>query len=169
MLADRPVYRNWDRNYAVSTFVQSGCERRLGFRPLLFPLAVDTTVFRRSRPAFSRPDEPVLLHPARLLPWKGVHRTSSCSTCSAGRGLTPRLLSTDTQRIADWDGELDKYRVEINELIVAKGLREQVEFISPRFDEMPALNRADIVLYRTVADEPFGLRAAGGNRAASGH
>ena len=54
--------------------------------------------------------------------------------------------------------ELDKYRVEINELIVAKGLREQVEFISPRFDEMPALyNRADIVLYPTVADEPFGL------------
>ena len=75
VLADRPVYRTWDGNYAVSTFVQSGCERRLGFRPFLFPLAVDTTVFRRTRAAFSQPGEPVLLHPARLLPWKGVHYT----------------------------------------------------------------------------------------------
>jgi glycosyltransferase involved in cell wall biosynthesis len=158
VLADRPVYRTWDRNYAVSTFVQTGCERRLGFRPLLFPLAVDTTAFRRSRPAFSRPDESVLLHPARLLPWKGVHHTIELLDLLRGRGFTPRLLLTDTQRIADWDGELDKYREEINELILAKGLRDQVEFISPRFDEMPALyNRADIVLYPTVADEPFGL------------
>jgi glycosyltransferase involved in cell wall biosynthesis len=158
VLADRPVYRTWDGNYAVSTFVQSGCERRLGFRPLLFPLAVDTKVFRRRRPAFSRAGRPVLLHPARLLPWKGVHHTIELLDLLRGVGLSPRLLLTDTQRIADWDGELCQYRVEINELIVAKGLREQVQFISPRFDEMPALyNRADIVLYPTVADEPFGL------------
>jgi len=158
VLADRPVYRTWDRNYAVSTFVQSGCERRLGFRPLLFPLAVDTTVFRRTRPTFSHTGEPVLLHPARLLPWKGVHHTIELLDVLRGRALRPRLLLTDTQRIADWDSELDEYRVEITELIMAKGLGEQVEFISPRFDEMPALyNRSDIVLYPTIADEPFGL------------
>lgn len=158
VLADRPVYRTWDGNYAVSTFVQSGCERRLGFRPFLFPLAVDTTVFRRTRAAFSQPGEPVLLHPARLLPWKGVHYTIELLALLRRRGLRPRLLLTDTQRIADWDCELDPYRGEINGLIDAHGLRSQVEFVRPRFAEMPVLyNRADIVLYPTVADEPFGL------------
>jgi glycosyltransferase involved in cell wall biosynthesis len=147
-----------DGNYAVSTFVQSGCERRLGFRPLLFPLAVDTTVFRRTRAAFSRPGEGVLLHPARLLPWKGVHHTIELLALLRRRGMRPRLLLTDTQRIADWDGELDEYRTEITDLIAARGLQDQVDFVSPRFDEMPALyNRADVVLYPTVADEPFGL------------
>jgi glycosyltransferase involved in cell wall biosynthesis len=158
VLADRPVYRSWDGNYAVSTFVQSGCERRLGFRPLLFPLAVDTTVFRRTRRAFSRPGERVLLHPARLLPWKGVHHTIELMTLLARRGLRPKLLLTDTQRIADWDRELDSYREHINGLIDAHGLRGQVEFVRAAFAEMPALyNRADVVLYPTVADEPFGL------------
>jgi glycosyltransferase involved in cell wall biosynthesis len=158
VLADRPVYRTWDGNYAVSTFVQSGCEHRLGFRPLLFPLAVDTTVFRPTKPPFSRAGEPVLLHPARLLPWKGVHHTIELLSLLRRHGLRPRLLLTDTQRIADWECELDAYREEINGMIDAEGLRDNVEFVRPRFAEMPALyNRADIVLYPTVADEPFGL------------
>ena len=158
VLADQPVYRTWDGNYAVSTFVQSGCERRLGFRPRRLPLAVDTTVFRPTRPAFSRGDDGVLLHPARLLPWKGVHNTIELLALLRQEDLRPRLLLTDTQRIADWDSELDTYREEINDLIDAKGLRDQVEFVRPQFAEMPELyNRADLVLYPTVADEPFGL------------
>jgi glycosyltransferase involved in cell wall biosynthesis len=158
VLADRPVYRTWDGNYAVSTFVQSGCERRLGFRPLLFPLAVDTSRFRPTRPALSGEDEPVLLHPARLLPWKGVHHTIELLAALRRHGLRPRLLLTDTQRIADWDRELESYRERIHTLIGEHGLSDQVEFVRARFSDMPALyNRADIVLYPTVADEPFGL------------
>lgn len=158
VLADRPVYRSWEGNYAVSTFVQSGCERRIGFRPLLFPLAVDTDAFHASRPAFAPPEPPTLLHPARLLPWKGVHHTVEMLALLGRRGLRPRLVLTDTQRIADWDRELDAYRVQIDRLVERLGLGAQVEYASAEFSAMPALyERTDIVLYPTVADEPFGL------------
>ncbi len=158
VLADRPVYRTWDGNYAVSKFVQSGCEQRIGFRPLLFPLGVDTEVFRTTRRPFSDAEPPVLLHPARLLPWKGVHTTVRMLAELKRRGVRPRLVLTDTQRIADWDRELHRYRDEIHGLIRELGLAEQVEFVRAHFSEMRALyERADIVLYPTIADEPFGL------------
>lgn len=158
VLADRPVYRTWDGNYAVSTYVQRGCERRIGFKPMLFPLGVDTDVFRTTRPAFSDGAAPVLLHPARLLPWKGVHTTIRMLAELNHRGVRPKLVLTDTQRIADWDRELERYRDEIQRLIRELGVAEQVEFVRVHFSEMPTLyEQADIVLYPTVADEPFGL------------
>jgi glycosyltransferase involved in cell wall biosynthesis len=158
VLADHPVYRSWDGNYAVSAFVQDGCERRLGFRPRLFPLGVDTEVFRTTRPAFADGGTPVLLHPARLLPWKGVHFTIRMLAALRERELTPHLVLTDTQRIADWDRELDVYRDTIRRLIEQLGLTDQVGFVRASFGEMPSLyDRADVVLYPTVADEPFGL------------
>jgi glycosyltransferase involved in cell wall biosynthesis len=158
VLADRPVYRSWDGNYAVSRFVQSGCARRIGFEPVLFPLAVDTAAFCTTRPAFSPPGPAVLLHPARLLPWKGVHLTIRMLARLREIGFRPRLLLTDTQRIADWDDQLDIYRDEIQGLVARLKLADQVEFVQASFAEMPVLyERADIVLYPTVADEPFGL------------
>ena len=159
VLADQPVYRTWDGNYAVSTFVQRGCALRIGFKPLLFPLAVDTDVFRTKHHPFRNPtEEPVILHPARLLPWKGVHVSVRMLGQLKRRGLRPRLVLTDTQRIADWNRELAGYRAEIRALIDELDLADQVEFVHPQFAEMPACyERADIVLYPTVAEEPFGL------------
>lgn len=158
VLADRPVYRSWNGNYAVSRFVQSGCAQRIGFEPMLFPLAVDTAVFRTTRPAFLPPGPAVLQHPARLLPWKGVHLTIRMLALLRDHGLRPHLLLTDTQRIADWENQLDIYRDEIHALVARLELADQVEFVHASFAEMPALyERADIVLYPTVADKPFGL------------
>ncbi len=159
VLADRPVYRTWEGNYAVSSFVQSGCSRRIGFEPTLFPLAVDTSVFASTRPILtSSGSPPTLLHPARLLPWKGVHVTIEMLARLGERGLRPRLVLTDTQRIADWDRELDAYRERIRALVVERGLTDQVELVRASFTEMPTLyDRADLVLYPTVAQEPFGL------------
>jgi len=119
VLADHPVYREWDGNYAVSKFVRRGCGRRLGFEPRLFHLAVDTMVFHAERPAFATNGLPVILHPARLLPWKGVHLTVRMAAMLRDRGLPFRLILTDTQRIADWNVELDDYRRQITELIEA--------------------------------------------------
>jgi glycosyltransferase involved in cell wall biosynthesis len=53
-----------------------GEEQRLGFRPELLPNSVDTDVFVADRPPFfDLSAVTVVLHPARLLPWKGVHVT----------------------------------------------------------------------------------------------
>lgn len=158
VLADRPVYRTWDGTYAVSTFVQRGCEKRIGFTPALFPLGVDTARFTTRRPALSGGRQPILLHPARLLPWKGVHTTVRMLALLRDRGFRPKLVLTDTQRIADWDRELDAYRTRIVKLIAELGLDDQVTFVRAQVTDMPALyEQADLVLYPTVADEPFGL------------
>jgi glycosyltransferase involved in cell wall biosynthesis len=158
VLASRPVYRNWDGNYAVSRFVQDGCEQRLGFRPKHFPLAIDTTRFHPKGPVLVEGREPVLLHPARLLPWKGVHVSVQALALLRDRRIDALLLITDTQRIADWDSELDSYRIRIQALIRELDLEKRVHFVASSYQDMPSLyHEADIVLYPTVGDEPFGL------------
>jgi glycosyltransferase involved in cell wall biosynthesis len=74
------------------------------------------------------------------------------------RGFETKLVLTDTQRIADWNQELNAYREEILALISTLDLCEYVEFRSVVYSEMPALyNEADIVIYPTLGEEPYGL------------
>ncbi len=158
MLHERPVYRHWDGNYAVSRFVQDECASRLGFRPRLLRLCVDTSRFRTSRQSLSDGRTPVILHPARLLPWKGVHVSVQMLAALRRRGVHAKLILTDTARIADWNQELTRYRKEILQLIAALDLQDLVEFRPVSYAEMPLLyEEADIVIYPTVGDEPFGL------------
>lgn len=157
-LHDRPVYREWDDNYAVSGFVQDECARRLGFRPRLLPLCIDVDRFQATRPAFEGSRTPVILHPARLLPWKGVHLSVQMLARLRDRGLHTRLVITDTQRISDWNQELGDYRRQVSELIAALGAEDMVTFRSAGYPDMPALYAdADVVVYPTVGNEPFGL------------
>jgi glycosyltransferase involved in cell wall biosynthesis len=159
LLHDRPVYRSWDGNYAVSAFVQRECTRRLGFRPRLLRLGVDTQRFAPRRSVRRPASQPVnILHPARLLPWKGVDLSIRMLRMLLDRGIDARLLVTDTQRIVDWNDELEDYRRSIDAMIKAFELTGAVDLIAPRHDEMPMLYAlADVVVYPTLADEPFGL------------
>jgi glycosyltransferase involved in cell wall biosynthesis len=158
LLHDTPVYRRWAGNYAVSRFVQEECAARIGFSPELRPLGIDTAAFRTARPALSKGRVPVILHPARLLPWKGVHISVGMMSLLAERGRPARLVLTDTSRIADWEGELEHYRSQILELIHDLGVTDRVELRAAAYRDMPALyEEADVVVYPTVANEPFGL------------
>jgi glycosyltransferase involved in cell wall biosynthesis len=158
LLHDNPIYRYWDGNYAVSAFVQRQCEERLSFRPRLFPLGIDLEAFRCIRSAFSTGATPIILHPARLLPWKGVHLSVRMLAEVRRQGFEAKLVLTDTQRIADWNQELSAYREEILALISTLDLREHVEFRSVAYSEIPALyNEADVVIYPTLGEEPYGL------------
>jgi glycosyltransferase involved in cell wall biosynthesis len=158
MLHHNPIYRYWDGNYAVSAFIQSQCEERLRFRPRLFPLGIDLDSFRCIRSAFSNNTVPIILHPARLLPWKGVHLSVRMLAELREHGFETKLVLTDTQRITDWNQELKAYREEILTLVSTLNLREHVEFRSVTYSEMPGLyNEADIVIYPTLGEEPYGL------------
>ncbi len=158
LLQPNPVYRKWNGNFAVSRFVQEQCFDQLGFRPQLLPLGVDLSRFRSSTPAFTSLGTPVILHPARLLPWKGVHISIEIIANLRKRGHKVKLILTDAQRIVDWNHELTAYRTEIEHLISIKDLSDQVEFRTVTYEEMPALyNQSDLVVYPTVSDEPYGL------------
>lgn len=157
LLHARPVYRGWDGNYAISRHIQEECAERIGFRPTLLSPGVDT---QRFRPAVARTPNipPVIVHPARLLPWKGVHVTVQALAILRNRGVRAQLILTDTQRIADWDHELDGYRHSIKTQITALGLEDRVELRGVPYAEMAALHAtADVVVYPSIAPEPFGL------------
>jgi glycosyltransferase involved in cell wall biosynthesis len=156
MLHDKPVYRDWDGIYAISGHVWTECRERLGVEPTLLRPGVDTEHF--SAGSGPSADGVTVLHPARLMPWKGVHVSVRMLAELRDRGVPARLLLTDTQRIADWDRELDAYRVRIHDLVRDLGLADRVEFVSATYAQMPVLyRRADVVIYPTVDPEPFGL------------
>lgn len=158
LLSDSPVYRSWDGNYAVSRFVQVQCELALGFSPELLPLGVDVSVFSPQSLCLAEASLPVILHPARLLPWKGAHVSVQMMRMLLDRGYEAQLILTDTQRIADWNQELNEYRCEVYGLVSRLGLKKNVRFVSVKYADMPSLyDEADIVVYPTVGQEPYGL------------
>jgi glycosyltransferase involved in cell wall biosynthesis len=158
LLHETPVYHNWDGNYAVSEYVRNECAERIGIVPRLLHLGIDTERFTEGPTQGRHQRELTVLHPARLMPWKGVHISVQAMGRLRERGIVGRLLVTDTVRIADWKRELEGYRSDIVQLIDQLHLSEQVEFVSARYAEMPALyQRADVVIYPTVEPEPFGL------------
>jgi glycosyltransferase involved in cell wall biosynthesis len=101
----------------------------------------------------------VILHPARLLPWKGVHTTVEAFRMIVDRFPDVSLVITDTHEILDWAHELEGYRERIFAMVEENGLRERV--VMRPFDffkELPqAYGMADVVLYPTSGEEPFGL------------
>lgn len=101
----------------------------------------------------------VILHPARLLPWKGVHTTVEAFHMIANRFPDASLVITDTHEILDWAHELEGYREQIFAMIAEYGLGERVVMRSfDFFKELPqAYGMADIVVYPTSGEEPFGL------------
>ena len=158
ILVNTPVYRNWDGNYAISAFVRDQCEAWIGYRPEILHLGVDTARFRMIQPPFSNASRFRMLHPARLLPWKGVHLSILALRMLRDRGWDVGLILTDTQRIADWDHALPAYRESLVALVDSLKLKSDVEFVSAAFADMPTLyNTVDFVLYPTIKDEPLGL------------
>jgi glycosyltransferase involved in cell wall biosynthesis len=158
VLAAAPVYEHWQGSYAISTFISEQCAAWIGHRPEVLRLGVDTERFCISAPPFRNGSRFRILHPARLLPWKGVHLSIQALRLLRDQGWDAQLVLTDTQRIADWDHALPGYREELLALVDRLGLGSDVEFVSSAFTDMPALyNAADVVLYPTVKDEPLGL------------
>ena len=101
----------------------------------------------------------VLLHPARLLPRKGVHTTVEAFRRIADRCPEAVLVITATHDTLDGTAELRSYRERIRALIGNDGLSKRVLLRSfDFFTELPqAYAMADVVLYPSSGEEPFGL------------
>jgi glycosyltransferase involved in cell wall biosynthesis len=101
----------------------------------------------------------VILHPARLLPWKGVHTTVEAFRMLADRYPDVFLIITDTHEILDWADELHGYREQIFSMVEDNGLSDRIVMRSFDFaEELPqAYALSDIIIYPTSGEEPFGL------------
>ncbi len=103
-------------------------------------------------------ERPVIIHPARMLPWKGVIYTVQAMPQVLERFPNAVLIITDTNEIVDWIDELKGYREEVLGTIARLGLQNNVITQSFPYVELPwVYNYSDVVVYPTVGEEPFGL------------
>jgi glycosyltransferase involved in cell wall biosynthesis len=101
---------------------------------------------------------PLIIHPARMLPWKGVVYRVQALKLVRRRFPDARLIITDTDDIVDWIRELQGYKDEVLQLIRTLGLGEAVIGQQFPYLELPWIyNACDAVVYPTVGEEPFGL------------
>lgn len=158
VLHSTPVYARWDATTAVSSFVAEECGRLIGHTPRVLHLGVDTERFCCESPSSGQAQTQTLLHPARLLPWKGIETSIEVVGRLRRAGRDVRLVITDTSLVADSPREIRSYRSSLERRVQALGIRDSVEFVEASFAEMPLLYaRSNIVLYPTASAEPLGL------------
>ncbi len=103
-------------------------------------------------------DRQFVIHPARMLPWKGVVYSVLALDLLRERYPNLALIITDTDNIVDWIDELRGYKEEVLRLVEERGLQDQVVTQPFPYVELPwVYNYADVVLYPTIGEEPFGL------------
>jgi glycosyltransferase involved in cell wall biosynthesis len=101
---------------------------------------------------------PVIIHPARMLPWKGVLYSVEAMELIVREFPNALLIVTDTEDIVDWVRELKGYKKEVLELVKTKGLEKNVVTQPFPYLELPwVYNYCDVVTYPTIGEEPFGL------------
>ena len=101
---------------------------------------------------------PVIFHPARMLPWKGVLYSVYAVEIIRKEFPDALLIVTDTEDIVDWIGELKGYKEEILQTIKERGLQENVVTQPFPYLELPwVYNFCDVAIYPTIGEEPFGL------------
>jgi len=103
-------------------------------------------------------DRPVIMHPARMLPWKGVIYSVTAMSKIVREFPDAMLIISDTEDIVDWIRELGGYKQEILRAIDELGLRDNVLTQPFPYTELPwVYNYAEVVIYPTIGEEPFGL------------
>lgn len=103
-------------------------------------------------------DRPVIIHPARMLPWKGVIYSVGAMASVRKRFPDAVLIITDTEDIVDWIGELKEYKDEVLQLIEDMALRDNIITQPFPYLELPwVYNHCNVVIYPTIGEEPFGL------------
>lgn len=101
---------------------------------------------------------PVIIHPARMLPWKGVLYSVRAMEIIREEFPDALLIVTDTEDIVDWVRELKGYKEEVHQAIRDLGLQDNVITQPFPYLELPwVYNFCDVVIYPTIGEEPFGL------------
>jgi glycosyltransferase involved in cell wall biosynthesis len=103
-------------------------------------------------------NRPTIIHPARMLPWKGVIYSIQAMRYVVERLPEATLIITDTDDVVDWIRELAGYKEEALGLVEELGLTGNIITQSFPYAELPGVyNHCDVVVYPTIGEEPFGL------------
>lgn len=160
---------DWDRLVAISNFVKGSVRRRVPaipeekFQVILHGIDTDS-FFPASRVEkaelkrqYGFGDNRVVLHTARFLRWKGIVPAIQSLPAIIDRFPDVKMVLTGKkERVSKED--LTKYEQEIDRIIAELGLEKNVYIGMYSYSDIPRLTRlADVVIYTTIGDEPFGL------------
>jgi glycosyltransferase involved in cell wall biosynthesis len=124
-------------------------------------LGVDTTCFHPQvapDPELAALPRPLIVHPSRLLRWKGPHVSLAAFTKVRAAVPGATLVLPDVAPAVGDPTEVHALRRELGERAEEAGVTASVVFRSFPVTAMPGvLAAADVVWYPTTADEPFGL------------
>jgi alpha-maltose-1-phosphate synthase len=128
---------------------------------------IDTQAFRPAPPErrralraqFGFEGRPVILHTGRFLPWKGIlpaikalpHILKEVPDALMVMPGRAERIYKDADELAEYDAQIDRY-------IKAHGLLDHVHVQQYDREEIAGLTAlADVVIYTTIGQEPFGL------------
>ncbi len=156
----------WDRIITFCKHVTKGIQEQaphLGNIEVIYP-GIDVEQFspENTNPKWADrlglKDRPVIIHPARMLPWKGVVYSVRAMKAIIKQVPEALLIITDTDDIVDWIRELKGYKEEVLKLINSLGLQDNIVTQPFPYVELPwVYNYCNVVIYPTIGEEPFGL------------
>ena len=101
----------------------------------------------------------VILHPARILRWKGIVPAIKAMPSVVQKFPEVKLVLTGkVSAIVKEQKDIKEYYDLVDETIEELGIKRNVHIGSYRFSDLPDLTAlADISIYTTIGNEPFGL------------
>ena len=160
---------DWDNLVAISSFIEGSVRKRVPaipeekFRVILH--GIDTDGFYPAsqlekaelKNQYGFVDNTVILHTARFLHWKGIVPAIKSLPAIIDRFPDVKMVLTGSKERVSKEN-LAEYDHEIARTIIELGLEKNVHIGAYSYSDIPRLTRlADVVIYTTIGDEPFGL------------
>lgn len=101
----------------------------------------------------------VILHPARMLRWKGIVPAIKAMPAVIKKFPDAKLVLTGkVSAIVKKQKDVKEYYALVDETIAKLGLKDNVHIGNYKFSDIPDLTAmADVSIYTTIGDEPFGI------------
>ena len=162
---------DWDRLVPISETIRESLTGRLPHIPdqmwSVIMHGIDTETFSpvseerqaELKASYGFEGRPVILHPGRFLPWKGILPAIKAMPRVIAEIPDALMVMTGrAQRIYKDQDELAMYDATIDRFIRENDLREHVHIGTYDHDDIPPLTAlSDVVIYTTIGVEPFGL------------
>lgn len=162
---------SWDMLVAVSNYVKDSVREKVPSLPdkkiQVILHGIDTDIFFPAneiekadlKRQYGFSDNRIILHTARFLRWKGIIPAIQALPAIIKRFPDVKMVFTGRQeRIYKSPEELIEYEREIDRTIAGLNLDKYVHIGEYSYSDIPKLTRlADVVIYTTIGNEPFGL------------
>ncbi|MDP6127537.1 MAG: glycosyltransferase family 4 protein [Dehalococcoidales bacterium] len=160
---------DWDRIVVISEFIKSSVGKRIPAIPeekfQVIMHGIDTDSFSPAsrekkmelRQHYGFGDNRIILHTARFLQWKGIVPAIKSLPSIIDQFSDAKMVFTGRQeRVSKID--LAEYEREIDRTIAELKLENNIVIGSYSYSDIPKLTQlADVVIYTTIGNEPFGL------------